>query len=427
MASHVATTTRLCSPSISQVRNRLRAIASSNPHEWAGLASIAAGVVHASVIGTHSDNQALARLFAFAAIIQIGWGVIALRSHERRLHMIGATINITFVGAWVVTRLTGVSWIAGLETREAMQTTDTLCAALGLLAAACALGVALFAVSPARHRTSLAVPATIAFVLMVPGVVGASTHAHGSTTFGEASDHAHSGDTAAVPLPSTSPNSPTTAVDGSTTTVAPTTTIPVKEYDPAKKLDLSGVPGVSAKQQARAEALVLKVRDRLPQFASPATALRRGYHSIRDGVTGYEHYINWSYINDKVFLDPDYPESLVYRVEGGKKTLVSAMFMMPISYTLETVPDIGGALTQWHIHNNLCFSGDPNDDPNVFVVGITNSEGQCRFGVKLAENPMIHVWIVKNACGPFAALEGVGAGQVKEGDTRACYHQHAGL
>ena len=37
---------------------------------------------------------------------------------------------------------------------------------------------------------------------------------------------------------------------------------------------------------------------------------------------------------------------------------------------------------------------------------------------------MIHVWIQKHPCGPFAALEGVGAGQVKPGETAACDHAH---
>ncbi len=37
---------------------------------------------------------------------------------------------------------------------------------------------------------------------------------------------------------------------------------------------------------------------------------------------------------------------------------------------------------------------------------------------------MIHVWIVPRACGPFAALEGVGAGQVKPGETANCDHAH---
>ena len=33
---------------------------------------------------------------------------------------------------------------------------------------------------------------------------------------------------------------------------------------------------------------------------------------------------------------------------------------------------------------------------------------------------MLHVWRVPNPCGPFAALEGVGAGQVPAGQTRNC-------
>jgi hypothetical protein len=33
---------------------------------------------------------------------------------------------------------------------------------------------------------------------------------------------------------------------------------------------------------------------------------------------------------------------------------------------------------------------------------------------------MLHVWIEPHKCGPFAALEGVGAGQIKEGEARLC-------
>jgi hypothetical protein len=38
---------------------------------------------------------------------------------------------------------------------------------------------------------------------------------------------------------------------------------------------------------------------------------------------------------------------------------------------------------------------------------------------------MIHVWIVGNECGPFASLEGVGAGQLNEGEERLCDHVNA--
>jgi hypothetical protein len=37
---------------------------------------------------------------------------------------------------------------------------------------------------------------------------------------------------------------------------------------------------------------------------------------------------------------------------------------------------------------------------------------------------MIHVWIVPHKCGPFAALEGVGAGQIEAGQTRLCDTAH---
>ena len=37
---------------------------------------------------------------------------------------------------------------------------------------------------------------------------------------------------------------------------------------------------------------------------------------------------------------------------------------------------------------------------------------------------MIHVWIVPHQCGPFAALEGVGAGQILDGEERWCDTAH---
>ena len=56
---------------------------------------------------------------------------------------------------------------------------------------------------------------------------------------------------------------------------------------------------------------------------------------------------------------------------------------------------------------------------------LTNADGGCNAPlVKGPETPMIHVWIKKNVCGPFAALEGVGAGQVPPGQTKLCDHAH---
>jgi hypothetical protein len=106
----------------------------------------------------------------------------------------------------------------------------------------------------------------------------------------------------------------------------------------------------------------------------------------------------------------------------GSKKLVSAMYFLPESVKLTDVPDIGGALMQWHIHDNLCFTDDP---VQPLVRGVVNSAGECPPPlVKLSVAPMIHVWIVPHPCGPFAALEGVGAGQIAEGETRLCDSAH---
>jgi len=212
------------------------------------------------------------------------------------------------------------------------------------------------------------------------------------------------------------------------TTVAPaptTTAAPSFNDTGASRISLGGFPGVTADQQARAEDLLYRTREILPKFALTQTALDNGFTSIQDAGTGVEHYINWSYINDDYELNPNYPESLVYQVgAGGKRTLVSAMYMVGDEYELATVPDVGGALTQWHIHNNLCFDQDPSVTGSTRVVGVTSENGPCSFGIKLNPNPMLHVWLVPQKCGPFAALEGIGAGQVIAGESRLCDEAH---
>ena len=163
----------------------------------------------------------------------------------------------------------------------------------------------------------------------------------------------------------------------------------------------------------------------LPQWADPKDAEAAGFHSIGDAATGHEHYIQWDWIDDDVTLDPNHPESLVYeRRPDGTKQLVSAMYMLPTSVALEDVPDSGGPLMQWHVHDNLCYTDDP-EAPKVR--GLTRSDGTCPAPlVKHDESAMIHVWITPHECGPFAALEGVGAGAIPEGEERLCDHVHGG-
>ena len=369
----------------------------------AALASSGAGAIHAAAIGAHSEHHQAVLTFTVVAAAQIGFGVVALINPRRLFAFALAAANLTFFAAWLLAKTSGISFIDGLEQVEPVQLADGVAAALAAIAVLAAV-VALVSGLRSIHvwHTTLAMSAALTALVAVPGMLAAGSHAHATghtdgavaasgNAAGAAAGHAH-----ANPAVAATP------------------------YDPTKPIDLSGVPGVTPQQQARAENLIAITLIRLPHFSDPATAVAAGFRSIGDAVTGDEHYINLDYFHDGRVLDPDHPESLVYEPDGaGGKKLAAAMFMLETGQTLADVPDVGGKLTQWHIHNNLCFT------TSAIVAGITAPGGSCPAPlVKGPDTPMIHVWIRPHPCGPFAALEGIGGGQIAEGQTRLCDHQH---
>ncbi len=210
----------------------------------------------------------------------------------------------------------------------------------------------------------------------------------------------------------------------SPTTTAPTTTTleKAKPYDPTKPIDLGGTPGVTPAEQHRAEALLRATIVDLKRFTTPAEAYAAGYRSIGDGATGDEHYVNWSLVNDGHILDPALPESLVYEVHNGTQQIAAAMYMLPTGSRFTDAPDVGGALTQWHVHADLCLTDNPTQKT---LAGFTAINGKCAPGTeKAGDIPMLHVWVEPNPCGPFVALEGIGAGQVPAGQSRLCDTAH---
>jgi hypothetical protein len=162
----------------------------------------------------------------------------------------------------------------------------------------------------------------------------------------------------------------------------------------------------------------------LPRYANVSTAYADGFRTIGDAGTGDEHYVKWSLIDDGKVLNPKYPESLVYEFPNGKPTLVAAMYILPFATRYTDIPDVGGALTQWHVHDDLCLAPSPSD-PMQKLVRLAQPDGTCAPGQTTAgKAPMLHVWIVANKCGPFAALEGIGAGQTTDGNGRLCDRVH---
>ena len=226
---------------------------------------------------------------------------------------------------------------------------------------------------------------------------------------------------ASAPAPTTTTTAPAPTITTNPTKAATIST----PYGPSVAINLSGTPGVTPAEQARSEKLVEDTIAALKKYDSPMAAYAAGYRSIGDGITGDEHYVNWSYVNDGHILDPSRPESLVYEVRDGAQHVVAAMYMLPFGSRFTDAPNVGGPLTQWHIHANLCLTDNPNQR---VVSGLTTIGGGCPPGSSNAGNtPMIHVWVVPNDCGPFAALEGIGAGQVPAGQTRVCDTRYANV
>jgi hypothetical protein len=144
------------------------------------------------------------------------------------------------------------------------------------------------------------------------------------------------------------------------------------------------------------------------------TAIAAGYASIEDHKLGsrYEHLVKWAFLEDRFVMDPLRVESLVFRVEsGGGKTLVSAMYILPLLTGSEAIPpEYRSELTPWHIHTNLCWGNSPTTGELV-VVELKGADGECSPGtIDFPTPPMLHVWLEPTPCGPFAEVEGAATG-----------------
>ncbi len=210
----------------------------------------------------------------------------------------------------------------------------------------------------------------------------------------------------------------------------PLTVLPDGLVDPTK-VDLSGVKGVTPQQQKAATDLLVSTIKLLPRWSDINVAKADGFQSIGDGLTGEEHLLHWDWVDDNTIFDPTHPESLVYKVDRatGTRTLEAAMYIMPKQYTFDNPPPINSPLVQFHYHDNLCFTkATATEGPQVR--GLTDAQGNCTSAFapdKFNPNIQVHVWIRPNDCGPFAALLGVGAGQIKAGAERSCVHGHTRL
>lgn len=141
------------------------------------------------------------------------------------------------------------------------------------------------------------------------------------------------------------------------------------------------------------------------KYADLKVALATGYTAMEPPDFQIVHYVNPAYMTDADVLRPDAVQSLIYYNGKQGPQLIGAMYIMPRRGM--DGPQIGGPLTVWHQHSNLCF-----DNTTGMAVAFVHSDffdssdksGSCPRGSTNKTTPlMLHVWLIDNPDGPFAS------------------------
>ena len=136
----------------------------------------------------------------------------------------------------------------------------------------------------------------------------------------------------------------------------------------------------------------------IARFADPAAAQAAGYRL--DGLHGVDfHAANEAYQHDGRVLDPARPEMLVYAASARGPLLLGAVFVMPGLH--ESGPAVGGPLTAWHAHEDVCLSLLPPG-----LSGALSPLGDCPVGSLTfpLTAEMLHVWVVPGTPTRFGDL-----------------------
>ena len=129
----------------------------------------------------------------------------------------------------------------------------------------------------------------------------------------------------------------------------------------------------------------MRVTTALGRFARLPAALAAGYVPATDPHGYVVHYANWDVVRRGDVLDATTPSSLVYANTARGPLLLGAMFMGP--GPCAPGPDVGGPLTEWHAHDDLCLSATHE------VVGRADASGSCVTGRhNVSTYFMLHVW-----------------------------------
>jgi len=161
----------------------------------------------------------------------------------------------------------------------------------------------------------------------------------------------------------------------------------------------------TAAELEAAARLVTETKAAVARYARLQAAVAAGYKPMEPPDGEIVHYVNPAYMVDAFVLDPNHVQSLIYYNGKQGPILIGAMFIMP--NRAEDGPDIGGPLTVWHQHSNICFDNTTGVAVAFVHSGAedtTDKSGSCPRGSTNKTTPqMLHVWLIDNPDGPFAS------------------------
>jgi len=161
----------------------------------------------------------------------------------------------------------------------------------------------------------------------------------------------------------------------------------------------------TAAELAAAAKLVADTKAAVSRYVDLKIAIASGYQPLEPPDFQIVHYVNPSYMTDADILRPDHVQSLIYYNGKQGPMLIGAMYIMPRRGM--PGPEVGGPLTVWHQHSNICF-----DNTTGMAVAFAHSgffdnndkSGSCPRGSTNKTTPlMLHVWLIDNPGGPFAS------------------------
>lgn len=356
----------------------------------AAAASFGAAGIHFAVMPEHwLEWKAAGAFFGVLAWLEIAWSVALLTMRKRVVVELGLLLQLGTICTWVLSRTAGLPFGPEKGQAEPAAFIDVLCSALEVVAVVAGLLLLVRRVPRMRLRSPVALGAAGALIAGVVGStsaalvpsVGRHQHAHGELAGG----HVHAAASGDIPAG---------WVAGCHTHAATTGVTDLADVGHAPG-NCTDAP-VTAAQRAAAERLAADTAAAVDsRFPTLASAERAGYIVVNQ--TGpLVHVGKPAYMADGRMLDPQHVESLVYVSYGRVSMLLGAMYVAEPS--VGQGPLIGGALTSWHVHTNLCV------DP---VKGTALNPGPkgCAPGSAIGPTPqMLHVWTIPYQGGPFADI-----------------------